>query len=64
MKNVGTIDQIFRVVAGLAFLSLFFFLEGGLQYLSFIGVPLLYTALTQQCFLYRLFGMNSCKVKS
>lgn len=55
MKNVGTFDQIFRVVAGLAFLSLFFFLEGGLQYLSFIGVPLLYTALTQQCFLYRLF---------
>ncbi|MFS0553415.1 DUF2892 domain-containing protein [Brevibacillus sp. 179-C9.3 HS] len=64
MKNVGRLDQIFRVFAGLALLSLFFFLEGGYQYLALMGIPLLYTALTQNCFLYRLFGMNSCKIES
>ncbi|NTU23451.1 DUF2892 domain-containing protein [Brevibacillus sp. HB1.2] len=63
MKNVGRFDQMFRFVAGLAFLSLFFF-QGGYQYLSLIGIPLLYTALTKQCFFYRIFGINSCQLPS
>lgn len=64
MKNVGRFDQIFRIIAGLAFLSLFFFLEGGYQYLSLMGIPLLYTALTKQCFFYRILGINSCQLPS
>lgn len=64
MKNMGGMDQIFRFVAGLAFLSLFFFLEGGYQYLALMGIPLLYTALTKNCFIYRMLGINSCKVQS
>nr|WP_088833741.1 DUF2892 domain-containing protein [Paenibacillus tyrfis] len=62
MKNVGGFDLVFRIVAGLALLSLLFLLEGGIKYIGLIGIPLLYTALTRKCLMNRLFGINSCKL--
>jgi len=61
-KNVGGADRAFRIVAGLALLSLFFVLPGAWKWTGLIGVPLLFTGLTQKCVLNRLFGINSCKI--
>ncbi|MDY0029041.1 MAG: DUF2892 domain-containing protein [Pseudobdellovibrionaceae bacterium] len=51
-QNVGKIDRIVRVVAGLALLSLFFVLEGDAHYLGLIGLIPLATAAMGFCPLY------------
>lgn len=47
--NVGTIDRLIRVVLGLVLLSLFFVLDGGIKYVSLIGIVLLLTATIKFC---------------
>jgi len=62
-KNVGSIDRILRIVAGIALLA--FALAGpetGYNYLGFIGVVPLLTALLSWCPAYTLFGIKTCKV--
>ncbi|MEC0208030.1 YgaP family membrane protein [Paenibacillus ehimensis] len=61
-ENHRRFDLVFRIVAGLALLSLLFLLEGEIKYLGLIGIPLLYTALTRKCLINRLLGINSCKL--
>jgi hypothetical protein len=58
--NVGTVDRIIRVVLGLAFLSLFFILDGGMKYISLLGIVLLLTAIIKFCPLYPIFKINTC----
>ena len=43
--NVGGIDRILRIVAGLAVLSLFFVLEGNARYWALLGFVPLFTGL-------------------
>ena len=51
--NVGGIDRILRIVAGIAILSLFFVLEGNARYWALIGiVPAL--------IFWYMAGMNCC----
>ncbi|WP_296205212.1 YgaP family membrane protein [Psychrobacter sp. UBA3962] len=59
-KNVGNTDRMIRIIAGIIILAL------GAYYGSWWGlvglVPLL-TGITQSCVLYKLLGINTCKLK-
>ncbi len=62
-KNVGSIDRIVRIIAGIALLA--FALVGpetGYNYLGFIGIIPLVTALLGWCPAYTLFGIKTCKI--
>lgn len=58
--NVGKADRFVRVVAGLAILSLFFFLEGGERYWGLIGLLPLATGLFRFCPAYSILGISTC----
>ena len=55
--NVGGIDKIIRILAGIALIS--WALMGGPVW-AWIGVVPLATGLLGWCPAYTLFGMNSC----
>ncbi len=62
-KNVGGIDRIVRLVAGLALLAWGFApaVSGGeINWLGAIGVVPLFTALMNWCPLYPLLGISTC----
>ncbi|QCK86903.1 DUF2892 domain-containing protein [Phreatobacter aquaticus] len=64
--NVGGIDRIVRIVAGLALIL--FALTGipatGYNWLGWIGVVPLVTAALGWCPAYTLFGISSCPLSS
>ncbi len=51
-QNIGKIDRVVRVIAGLALLSLLFVLEGDMRWLGLIGLVPLATASLGWCPLY------------
>lgn len=59
MKNMGNIDRVIRVVAGLVLIGLALF--GG-QTWGWIGVVPLLTGLLGRCPAYSLLGINTCPV--
>jgi hypothetical protein len=59
--NVGGLDRGMRIVAGVAVLSLFFFLDGSARWWSLLGVPLLGTGLIGWCPAYLPFGLSTRK---
>ncbi len=61
MKNVGKIDRRIRIVLGLVILSLFFVLDGGIRWISLLGVVLIATGLLNFCPLYLPFKINTMK---
>jgi hypothetical protein len=61
--NVGGIDRILRIVAGLAVLSLFFVLEGSARYWALLGFVPLLTGVFRYCPAYSLVGLNTCPMK-
>lgn len=59
-KNVGKTDRMIRIIAGVIILAL------GAYYGSWwglVGLVPLFTGLTQSCVLYKLLGINTCKLK-
>lgn len=60
MKNVGNPDQIFRIIAGLALLSLVFI--GPETLWGLIGLVPLFTGLFGFCPIYKILGMNTCPI--
>lgn len=58
--NVGTIDRIIRIVAGLALIA--WALMGGPVW-TWIGVLPLVTGLLRYCPAYSLLGLNTCGIK-
>lgn len=59
--NVGTIDKVLRIGAGLA-LVVWAFISGNL--IGYVGVIFIVTALFSFCPFYSLLGINSgCKLK-
>jgi hypothetical protein len=56
--NVGTIDRIVRIVAGLALIALAF--TGTIGVWGYIGVVFLLTGLFRVCPAYSLIGVNTC----
>ncbi len=60
--NVGGIDKVLRIVAGLVLLGLT--LSGVIGAWGWIGVVPLATGLIGNCPLYSILGMNTCPMKS
>ena len=63
-RNVGKIDKIIRILIAAVLVTLYFtnVVTGtlGIIFLVVAGIAL-GTALINQCLLYRLVGINSCK---
>jgi hypothetical protein len=58
--NVGGIDKVVRIAAGVALLSLVVLLEGSIRWIGLIGIVPLVTALVGFCPLYSILGINTC----
>jgi hypothetical protein len=59
--NIGDIDRVVRIVAGLAILSLFFVLEGPTRWWALVGFVPLVTGLVRWCPAYLPFGITTRK---
>jgi Protein of unknown function (DUF2892) len=59
-RNIGSIDRLIRVVAGLALLSLLFVLEGNIRWIGLVGLVPLLTAIMGWCPAYTLFRVDTC----
>ena len=59
--NVGAIDRVLRVVAGVALIGLA--ASGTVGMWGYIGVVPLLTGLFRFCPLYPLIGMNTCPME-
>lgn len=59
--NIGRIDQIIRLVVGALLLLLTATQTIGLW--GLIGILPIISGLRRDCFLYRLFGISTCKTK-
>lgn len=60
-QNVGSTEKTIRIIAGLAILSLIFFLEGNARWWGLVGLLPLVTGLSGYCPAYTLFGMSTAK---
>jgi hypothetical protein len=60
--NVGGIDRVLRIVAGLVLIGLT--LMGTIGPWGWIGVVLVATGLLSTCPLYSIIGLNTCPMKS
>jgi hypothetical protein len=62
--NVGTIDRVIRVIIGLALLwYAVLAAPTGYNWIGWIGVIPLVTALIGNCPLYSILGVSTCPVK-
>lgn len=60
-RNVGDVERVVRVVAGLGILSLVFI--GPKSLWGLVGLVPVFTGLTGWCPPYQLLGINTCKRK-
>jgi hypothetical protein len=60
--NVGTVDRVVRIVAGLALIGLA--IAGTIGPWGYIGVLPLLTGLFRVCPAYSIFGFNTCGTKA
>lgn len=60
--NVGSLDRILRIIAGIVLLSLVFI--GPQMLWGLIGIVPLATGLFGTCPVYSLLGLNTCSKKS
>jgi len=63
-KNVGAIDRVIRVVLGLVLIAYAIplgFAETGWNWVGWIGIVPLATALIGFCPAYTLLGLSTCK---
>ncbi len=60
-QNVGNIDRILRIVAGLVLLSLIF--VGPKTWWGLVGLVPLATAFMRTCPAYSFLGVNTCERK-
>jgi hypothetical protein len=58
--NVGGIDKVVRIAAGVALLSLVMLLEGSIRWIGLVGIVPLVTGLVGFCPLYSILGINTC----
>jgi sulfite exporter TauE/SafE len=62
-SNVGGIDKVLRIVAGLALLLLVFILDGAARWWGLIGIVPLLTGSLGWCPAYLPFGISTCPAK-
>lgn len=60
-KNVGGLDKILRIVAGVGLLGFAVLSDSPAHVWGYIGVVPLLTALVGVCPLYSLIGLNTCR---
>jgi hypothetical protein len=58
-KNVGSVERVIRVIAGIAILSLAF--VGPQSPWAYLGIIPLVTGLMGSCPAYALLGISTCK---
>lgn len=58
-SNVGTVDRVVRIVAGLVLLSLVVILEGNARWWGLVGLLPLATGLAGWCAMYTSFGFDT-----
>ncbi len=63
VKNVGSIDKVVRVIAGLILLSLLFIVEGNARWWGLLGIVPILTVVMGWCPAYALLGINTCPAK-
>jgi hypothetical protein len=56
--NIGTIDRVLRILAGLVLIGLAF--TGTIGVWGYVGVLLLLTGLVRVCPAYSILGINTC----
>lgn len=59
--NVGTVDRVIRIVAGLVLIALVF--VGPQTPWGWIGIVPLVTGLISNCPLYSILGLSTCPMK-
>lgn len=62
MNNVGGIDKTLRIIIGVVLIALVFI--GPQTAWGWVGLVPLLTGFINFCPLYRIFGLNSCRLKS
>lgn len=62
MTNEGSLDRVLRVVGGLVLIALVF--VGPRTPWGWLGLVPLITGVVGFCPVYRLFGLNTCKVRN
>ena len=65
-RNMGNTDKGLRIIVAIAVALLYYFnvIEGTLAYiLMAVAVIFLLTSLINFCPLYKVFGINTCKMK-
>jgi len=63
-KNVGAVDRVIRVVAGVVLLGLFFAMpDASWHYWTLIGIIPLVTGLFSTCPVYSVLGLSTCPMK-
>jgi hypothetical protein len=66
VTNVGAIDRALRIIIGLVLLAYALKLglpDTGWNWVGWIGVVPLFTALIGNCPLYSLLGVSTCRLK-
>ena len=63
LKNVGSVDKVFKFVVGLTLLSILLWGDGNLKYLGLIGLVPIISAIFDFCPLCLILGKKSCKIK-
>jgi hypothetical protein len=59
LQNVGTVDQVLRIIVGIALIAIVF--VGPKTPWGWIGVIPLFTGIFRFCPAYSLFGLRTCK---
>ncbi|MBO6792397.1 MAG: DUF2892 domain-containing protein [Balneolaceae bacterium] len=65
-KNMGTTDRVIRIVIALIFAALYFsnvINDTVAMILSFIALIFIFTSAVSFCPLYKIFGIQTCKVE-
>lgn len=58
-QNIGSLDKVLRIVAGLVLLSLILFLEGPVRWLGLIGLAPILTVFMGWCPGYSVLGIST-----
>ena len=61
--NVGGIDRILRIAAGIGLLAFFALGEGSARYWGLVGLVPLATGTLSFCPFYPLLGINTCPAR-
>ena len=63
-KNVGSIERIIRIIAGLALIAWALLGSSSMAVWGWVGIVPLLTGLVGWCPPYAIFGISSCKTRS